>query len=240
MIRTTPVLPTAPVHLVLGYSAAVCLQAACDACGMPGTVTRFGGELAHGPLGATCPLVLQMRALTKPLDQSRHDALVVWVSDNVEDTIFMAIASEQSNERPESFCRVRVPALDLRPFVAMHSPAQLAQLYATCESVSATELQSMAQDLERIRDTCGPLRRLEQGHVVGAPIDFYDPLLLDACGPDWQTKGRVMALAMARCDGPNLMSDGFFAARLGHLVDAGHIDANAMGTLLRKSLLAGR
>jgi hypothetical protein len=47
-----------------------------------------------------------------------------------------------------------------------------------------------------------------------------------ACGPDWRAAARVVGTAMGYCDGPNLMGDAFFTARLNSLIDAGRIETS--------------
>ena len=93
--------------------------------------------------------------------------------------------------------------------------------------LSDRDRQCFAQDFVRIRDTSGRLRRLEGGRVVGVPIEYYDPLLLAGCGTDWQSAARVVGMAMGACDGPNLMGDAFFTARLTALIEAGSIETSA-------------
>ncbi len=62
-----------------------------------------------------------------------------------------------------------------------------------------SRLGSACKNAVAASDTCGPVRRLEQGRVVGVPGDYYDPLLLAACGPDWRAVGLVVGTAMAHC-----------------------------------------
>jgi hypothetical protein len=83
----------------------------------------------------------------------------------------------------------------------------------------------LARDFKRIRDTCGPVRRLEGGRIVAAPEDCFDYLLLSACRKDWQRATFIVGQAMAGCDRRNLMGDAFFAGRLRTLVEAGCIEA---------------
>jgi hypothetical protein len=44
---------------------------------------------------------------------------------------------------------------------------------------------------------------------------------------------RVVCTALGYCDGPNLMGDAFFTARLNSLIDAGRIEARGPRTMLR-------
>jgi len=244
-----------PLHFVLGNSAAGCVRAACDACGMPGAVIGFANDLAAGPLddsqardtgprgflggGGEAAIegharVSHWRAVLGRLERERPDAVILWSGDNVAEVIFVAMACDRLAGRPELLLRVQVPGNDGRPWVATHLPDQLARLYATRRPLSAADRRVLAQDFARIRDTCGPVRRLESGRVVGVPGDYYDHLLLAACGPHWQAAGPVVGTAMAHCDGPNLMGDGFFSDRLGVLIDAGRIEASGPRTALRE------
>ena len=235
MTLAAPPAPGNSIHLVLGDSAAGCVRAAGASFSMPGAVFGFSGELAHGPLDAEA-LCSPWRALVARLDLEQPEAVIVWGGNNVGDVIFVAMACDRLAGRPESLLSVRVPEIDGRPFVAMHSPAQIASLYATRRPLSVAERLSLAQEFARIRDSCGPLRRLEQGRVVGVPLDYYDPLLLAACTADWQAPGAVVGTAMGRCDAPNLIGDRFFSERLGFLIDAGCIEANAQRTALRSPM----
>ncbi len=213
-----------PVHLVLGESGAGCVQAACDLHGMPGTVIAIAEDLAQGPLDDS-------RA--RAIERARAHAVVLWSAGNVGDAVFVAMACEQLVRRPEPMFRVEVP----EDFVAMLEPQRLAQLYATRRRMSVSQRHAQALDFVRMRERCGPLRRLELGRVVGAPVDYYDPLLMAACSPDWRTQGQVLGLAMGQCDSPNLLGDQFFQARLDHLIGSGHIEAKGPNLALRDGLV---
>lgn len=225
--------PDNTIHLVLGDSAAGCVRAACASCGMPGTVIGFFGDLAYGPLDDRGALASQWRSVITRLLLEHPESVIVWSAENVSDTIFLALACDRLAGRSEPLLSIRVPAIDGRPFVAMHAPEQIAQLYPRRSPLSAADRLSLARDFARIRDSCGPVRRLEQGRVLGATIDCYDSLLMEACAVQWQAAGHVVGAAMAHCDAPNLPGDRFFFDRLGCLVDTGDIDARGQRSSLR-------
>lgn len=218
-----PALPK-PMHLVLGESGAACVQAACDVHGMPGTVLGLTEDLAYGPLDET---------KARAIERARAHAVVLWSGGNVGDAVFVAMACEQLAGRPEPLFRFEVP----QGFVAMLSPQRLAQLYASRKRMSTSQRQAQALDFARMRDSCGPLRRLELGRVVGAPIDSYDPLLLAACAPDWQTLGQVVGAAMGQCDSANLVGDLFFRERLDTLIDRGRLVFKGVRGSLREGFV---
>jgi hypothetical protein len=214
---------------------------------MPGTVIGYPADLAHGPLDDVGASVAYMRLIAESYGESEiaddspfaqwqaveegltrepPDAIILWSGDNVADATFIAMACDRLPARREPLYRVQVPGIGSRPHVAMHSPEQLAQLYATRAMVSDEDRRCFAQDFVRIRNTSGRLRRLVGGRVVGVPIEYHDPLLLAGCGTDWEPAARVVGMAMGACDGPNLMSDAFFTARLMALIEAGTIETS--------------
>ena len=230
---------------------------------MPGTVIGFSDNLAHGPLDAeagrvrslrtppearadvgpddagldTCAPFGEWRAVVERLERERPDAVIVWAGENVADAIFLAMACARLADRHEPSWRINVPAIQGPTYAAAHSPEQLARLYPTRERLSDSDRRRLARDFARIRDTCGLVRRLEAGRVVGVPVDHYDPLLLAACGPDWRTAARVVGTAMGLCDAPNMMGDVFFTDRLEALIEAGHIEASGLRAPLRARLV---
>lgn len=225
--------PAHPIHLVLGDSGAGCVRAACVSHGMPGSVVGFSADLTQGLLLAhsvtsnvteSNETDRKWSELIVRLGLERPDALVIWTSDNVADAVFVAMACARLARRPEPLLRVEVPAVDMRPFVAMHSPEQLARLYDGLRPMALQERTKLARDFTDICETSGPLRRLVLGRVVGVPLEYYDHLLLAACSEVWQSAGRVVGAAMGHCDGPNLMSDTFFLARLDCLIDDARIE----------------
>ncbi len=175
----------------------------------------------------------QWRLVLERLEREHPDAVIVWGGDTVADAVFLAMACDRLAGRSDLLLRVPVPGVDGRHAVAIYAPEDIARLYARRRPLSAADREALAQDFARIRDTCGPVRRLEQGRVLGVPVDYYDPLLLDACNAVWQPSGLVVGTAMGHCDGSNMTDDGFFFARLGALVDGGRIEARASGAGLR-------
>jgi hypothetical protein len=219
LVNTSPPIlePTQPEHWVLGLSAAGCVQAACDSYGLPGTVRCFTDDHACSPLVG--------ESLNESLSPMHSDAVIIWRANNVGDAVFEAMVCHQLVACTIPVWRVQVPAVDDHPFVAMHSPEQIARLYTARQVLSNDERQQLAQDFARMRDTCGPVRRLEQGRVIGVAEDYYDPLLLSASNQGWQLSGHVVGAAMGQCDSQNLPGDGIFWARLTHLIAIGCIDA---------------
>jgi hypothetical protein len=118
--------------------------------------------------------------------------------------------------------------------VATHTPAELADLFASARELTDTDRAVLAADFLSIRGETGLLRRWEEGRILGVAMDRYDPLLLASCPTAWTPARRVVGTAMSRCDGHNLMGDLPFSSRLQLLIDAGRIEAGGRRDRLRE------
>jgi hypothetical protein len=221
---------------------------------MPGTAAGVPDDLSHGPLDDGRARIEYMRdcfrgyddwtldatdafapwrdLLARP-DENRLDAVVVWGGDNVSEATFLRMVCGWLDERRVRLRRAAVPGRHGRHYVAVHTPAELAGLYATAQELTDTERAECAEDFVRIRGESGLLRRWEEGRIVGVSTDRYDPLLLQGCTTDWIPAVRVVGTAMGRCDGHNLMSDLFFSSRLQALLDSARVEAAGSRARLR-------
>jgi hypothetical protein len=242
------------VHLALGDSAAGCLRAACESHGLPGTAFSLQDDLSHGPLVDGYERINYMRAcyrgyddwtfavndafapwasLIERLEREAPGAIVIWSGDNVSEATFLALACRQFRQRPERLLRVAPPERDNPPYVALHTPLELAGLYASRRELTDPERTRLGDDFVRIRSETGLLRRWENGRIIGVPPGHYDRLLLESCTNSWLPAARIIGAAMGRCDKNNLMSDLFFSCRLQILIDAGRIKADGVRNQLR-------
>ena len=244
-----------PLHIALGDSSEGSLRVACRAHGMPGAAFGIPDDLSHGPLDDgraridylrerfrgydDCYLDVAdafapWRSMITRLDEASADAVVIWSGDNVSEATFLSMACWWLGNRPERVLLVGMPGTDGRHYVAIHTPAELAELFSSARELTDTERAILAADFLRIRGETGLLRRWEEGRILGVPMDRYDPLLLASCPPTWTPAPRVVGTAMSRCDGHNLMSDLFFSSRLQLLIDAGGIEADGSRDRLRE------
>jgi Protein of unknown function/Domain of unknown function (DUF1835) len=240
-----------PLHLALGESAAGCLRAAP---GLPGSVFCIPDDLSHGPLGDGAARAAYLRAclldygdwlydldnafapwqeLVERLDRDSPDAVVIWAGENVSEAILLAMTCDRLAKRPEPLLLVTVPGKYGRNYVAVHAPEELTEFYAIRRVLSHTERARLAQDFVRLRDHTGLLRRWEDGRVIGVPVDYYDSLLLDACGAEWNMAAHVVGMAMGRCDAANSLGDIFFSTRSRALITADRIAADGPRSALR-------
>lgn len=222
---------------------------------MPGTVLSIPDDLSHGPLDDGCARVDYMRACFRGyddwlfdvtdafapwreviewLDEDKPGAILIWSGENVSEATFLAMACWWLAERAERVLRVAMPGNDGRHHVATHTPAELADLFASRRELTDSERADLAEDFLRIRGDTGLLRRWEDGRIIGVSIDRYDPWLMDACAPIWMPAPRVIGTAMGRCGERNAMSDLFLTSRLQVLIDSGRIEADGPKHRLRE------
>jgi hypothetical protein len=243
------------VHLALGDSAAGCLRAACRSHGLPGTVLSIPDDLSHGPLVHGCKRIKYMRScyrgyddwtfdvtdafspwkkLIEWLEGEESEAIVIWSGDNVSEATFLAMACWQLRQRPDAVLRVAISERDNSPYVALHMPFELGDLYANRRELTDSERALLGDEFVRIRSESGLLRRWENGRIIGVPVDHYDRFLLESCATAWLPAPRVIGAAMGRCDKQNLMSDLVFSSRLQFLIDAQRIKADRGGNRMRE------
>jgi hypothetical protein len=243
------------LHIALGDSSEGCLRVACRAHGMPGATVGIPDDLSHGPLDDGRERIDYMRdrfrgyddwyldvadafapwrAMIARLDEASADAVVIWSGDNASEATFLTMACWWLGNRSERVLRVAMPGMDGRHYVAIHTPAELADLFSSAQELTDTERAVLAADFLRIRGETGLLRRWQERRILGVPMDRYDPLLLTSCSPTWTPAPRVVGMAMSRCDGHNLMSDLFISSRLQLLIDDGRIEADGSRDRLRE------
>jgi hypothetical protein len=222
---------------------------------LPGVALGIPDDLSHGPLDdgrARIDYMLDCfrgyddwyldvtdafapwRAMIARIDEARADAVVIWSGDNASEATFLSMACWWLGNRSDRVLRVAMPGTDGRHYVAIHTPAELADLIASARELTNTERTVLAAEFLRIRGETGLLRRWEEGKILGVPMDRYDPLLLASCPSTWTPAARVVGMAMSRCDGHNLMSDLFFSSRLQLLIDTGRIETDGSRDRLRE------
>jgi hypothetical protein len=243
-----------PLHLTLGASAAGCVRAACSDHGVPGTVVGIQDDLSHGPLDDGIARSAYLRAchagydecqsdstdaftpwreLNEHLDREQPDAIVIWAGDNVAEATFLAMACAFLTGRPEPLLLVTVTSEHGHPYVAVYAPEALARLFESRHLISVAGRACLVTECARIRNQTGLLRRWENGRVIGVPLDYYDPLLLGACGAKWTSAARVIGTALGLGDSRNLLNDLFLCSRLQVLIDTGLMKADRPRTTMR-------
>jgi len=236
-----------PLHLVLGDSAEGCLRAACQSHGLPGTVIGIRDDLSHGPLEDGVERLNYMRAirgeeecwpaaivdafepwqkLVRSVKGADPESIFIWQGRNVSEVTFLACACWYLRQFSIPLFQVEIAREDDVPYVATHSPVELADMFSSHKLLTIPVRDQLSMDFERIRLKADLLRRWQCGQIVGVAADHYDRLLEESCLGEWLAAAPVVGAAMSLCDKHNLMSDEFFFYRLRLLIDAGRIEAS--------------
>lgn len=79
----------------------------------------------------------------------------------------------------------------------------------------------------KLRTENAPLRILDAGTLVSAPLSFFDPLLLSCATPQWKKTARVVGEALADFFTTSILQTGdlVLCARVRALVAAGRLEA---------------
>ena len=85
----------------------------------------------------------------------------------------------------------------------------------------------------RLREENAPLRVLEGGDLVSAPISFFDSLLMSHASDEWQKVARIVGQALAAewDDGVFQTGDLVLAARVNALVESGRLECRGKSPL---------
>lgn len=242
------------LHLALGDSAGGCLRAAISSFGLPGRLSIFSDDLSHGPLNSTRARTAYFKtlfgnygqmeevsiatmddfeALSDQLEQDDISEICVWAGENASERTFLEMACHYLDRFKGSLTRVGATGLSPVPYIAPHSPEALAALFSGRETVAPSTQASLSADYLCLRDKELTLRRWDVGKIIDVAADYYDPLLLACCPPDWTFAARVVGTAMGRCEDHNMLSDVFLSSRLQHLVAQNAIEALGPQTSLR-------
>jgi Protein of unknown function/Domain of unknown function (DUF1835) len=109
-------------------------------------------------------------------------------------------------------------------------------LFATARPLSLEERARYRSVWTRLRDENAPLRVLDCGELVSAPVSYFDALLLSIATPEWGKMALIVGYALAETWEDDIAQIGasFLAARIRALADMGQLelrgDISAMRT----------
>jgi len=112
--------------------------------------------------------------------------------------------------------------------VAMLSPDSICEdnLWGLAEPLEATAREQHRDVWRRLRLENAPLRVLDAGRLVSAPISFFDPLLMSFVTENWQRVARIVgkSLACGTDDSLVAIDDILLRARVNALVECGRLE----------------
>jgi hypothetical protein len=127
----------------------------------------------------------------------------------------------------------RPPRLAISLGVLPHDVIASEKLWNLAEPLQ-TSMRTRYLDLWRqLRDENAPLRIIEGGNLVSAPISFFDSLLMSHATDDWQKVARIVGevLVTEWDDGVFQTGDLVLAARVNALVESGRLECRGKSPL---------
>jgi len=99
-------------------------------------------------------------------------------------------------------------------------------LFATSRPLSLEDRARYRSIWSRLRDENAPLRVLDRGELVSAPVSHFDALLLSIATSEWRKMALILGHALAETweDAIAQIGDNFLAARIRALADMGQLE----------------
>lgn len=232
------------LHIVFGDSAAGTIKQALHGCDSA-SIVSLGDDLSWGPidgdldarvryLDAEAPMPFSWSWLCEAHEEfwqqmaEPSDERLIWVS--------LSNPSEQAGYLAYLQRFAATPAAVIRPdrHIPPH-PAHGAPL--SSGSLSVEEIANVLEHASRsnvaddkhlsrrwneLQREAALLRIVEDGALVSAPVDHYDPVLLNHAPSEWTDVARVVGSALgAAFDQQSYVNSDFLFSRVPHLVASG-------------------
>jgi hypothetical protein len=242
------------LHIAPGDSAAGTLRQAIQIAGQNDEVLAFRDDLSCGPVASNDPSAraawwvqlyewLEMEeALRTFWDRvdATEDRLVVWFGrHSARELAFLLAWADRLGARPYYVVDVTGQRLSFSRrdgSNSMTKPAQavsivpanaLRTLLGTERQVTVQESAESRQLWERLRADNAPFRVVTPAGLISAPIDHFDPLLLEQATPQWQKIARIVANAMGHNSEPYIqVGDLMLLTRVVALIGEGKLLAD--------------
>ena len=149
---------------------------------------------------------------------ARHTRLIVWFSRHSAPELAGLHELVWRRDAPIDVIDVG----DLAESLGRVSNAQLDRLHATTHALARDEIAAYRARWAQLRTENAALRIVDNGELVSAPLDHFDPTLLACIGLDWTPSNRLHHAASSRLPG---VSHRVIEGRLRALVAAGVLEA---------------
>jgi hypothetical protein len=239
------------LHIAPGPSAGGTLSRAIRDAGRNEEVLFFRDDVSCGPID-TEDLAVRVAWWTRyygddwetevaPLKEfwdrvaATDDRLVVWFGRHsaLEQAFFLAWA-DRLGERSYSIIDVtgvRLPSNDgspalspPTPCVSIMPPHQLRSLLGSERQVTAQQAEEARGQWRRLKAENAPFRIVTPAGLVSAPLDHFDPLLMERATGEWRKVARVVGDAMGYNSEPYFqVGDIMLRARVIALIEEGKL-----------------
>lgn len=129
----------------------------------------------------------------------------------------------------------RSPRLAMSLGMLHHDTIRNNKLWDLAEPLQATARRGYFDRWEQLRSENSPLRIIDGGQLVSAPITFFDSLLMSYVTVEWQRVSRVVGTAMVSSMEIIQTGDTFLAARINALAKKGRLELRGESALEMRS-----
>jgi hypothetical protein len=169
-----------------------------------------------------------------------NDRLVVWFGrHSASELAFFLAWTDRLGDRPYDIVEVterRFPVKrqdGSRPMsspvgaVGVMNPEMLKSLLGSQKPATSQQLEESRQAWRRLKADNAPFRVVTATGLVSAPMDYFDPSLLERATPEWKRVARVIGETMVYTDEPYMqVGDLMLRTRVSVLVNEGKLLAD--------------
>jgi len=138
---------------------------------------------------------------------------------------FFLACADRLDDRPYDI--VDVTGRHTPAVVSIIPEAGLHALLGSERPISIAEKDEACRQWQRLKAENAPFRIVSDGGLVSAPIDYFDPLLLECAKTDWRKCARIVGEAMSYDMEPYFqVGDLMLLTRILALVEAGKLLAD--------------
>ena len=223
------------LHVAPGDSSGGSLARALRQANRAETVLRFPDDLSSGPIatldhasrGAWWAPLFEPAEMAEAFAQfwndlqSSNDRLVVWFGRHraSEFAFYLALA-DQLGDRPYDIVDVTAPT----GFLGIANADQLEKMFGSERPITAEERSDALRQWQRLRTENAPFRVVTPTGLVSAPIDHFDPLIIEQTTKEWQKSARIVGATMGHNWEPYVqVDDRMLLARMVALIGEGKL-----------------
>ena len=238
------------LHIAPGDSAGGSLLMAIRNAGRDDEVLRFGDDLSCGPIASDDPAPRaswweafydssEVEARLRSFwDQatSFEGRLIVWFGrHSASELAFFLAWTDRVTGRPYDIIDVTARQVPFRQqdgsfvsrpaqFVSIVRHEALQLLLGSERPITAKERETSSRHWRRLRNENAPFRIVTDAGLASAPIDYFDPWILQQATTEWRTVARVVGEVMGHNFEPyDQVHELMLLARVTALVDQGKL-----------------
>jgi hypothetical protein len=242
------------LHIAPGMSAGGSLRQAIADAGRDESVLSFSDDLSCGPIDPDTPSVRAAwwAQIYEEAEGAAYfgefwgrvaatdDRFVVWFGchSSMELAFFLSWV-DRLGKRPYAIVDVtglRLPYTEQDGSLAVTQPVQavsivptvaLKSLFGSEQPFTEQERQETRRHWHRLKEENAPFRVVTASGLVSAPVDYFDPLLLEQATPEWRKIARVVGGTMGQNSEPyRQVGDTMLLTRIVTLVREGKLLAD--------------